>query len=261
MKKLLSGLLCILMLTGCVFCASCGGAEASETNVARSFIAGYENIVNMGGGSTTMNGRVLLNLLKDGTLEAYVGLDAMGSVQTAKYTGTYTIGENEEFDETISFSYSCGEETAEATDLIIIDGVFETPFHMIMSMTSNKLKFYETAPARVDGNVYVGYLTKSSGMGDMVYAYALNLKDDGKFDVSITQMAAVMHVWGYQYGKYTVNGSDASFTYDVTDGEGGIVAKNYVSNGTELTENGLMAGFNIAQNTMAAAPAVFIRVK
>ena len=260
MKKLLALLLGAMMLLSCAVCTSCGGAEP-ETNVARSFIAGYENIVDMGGGSTTMNGRVLLNLLKDGTLEAYVGLDAMGSVHTAKYTGTYTIGENAEFDETISFSYNCGEETAEASELVIIDGVFETPFHMIMSMTSNKLKFYETAPARIDGNVYVGYLTKSSGMGDMVYAYALNLKDDGKFDVSITQMAAVMHVWGYQNGTYTVDGTNASFTYHVTDGEGGIVTKNFVSNGTDLTENGLMAGFNIAQSTMAAAPAPFIRVK
>ena len=60
MKKLLSGLLCILMLTGCVFCASCGGAEASETNVARSFIAGYENIVNMGGGSCALHSRAVL---------------------------------------------------------------------------------------------------------------------------------------------------------------------------------------------------------
>ena len=50
MKRLLAGLLAAMLLLGCVLCTSCGEQE-EETNIARSFIASYENIVDMGGGS------------------------------------------------------------------------------------------------------------------------------------------------------------------------------------------------------------------
>jgi hypothetical protein len=52
----------------------------------------------------------------------------MGSLETAHYTGTYTLGENEEFDETISFTYTDGAGMTETvTDAVIIGGVLKHP--------------------------------------------------------------------------------------------------------------------------------------
>ena len=167
-----------------------------------------------------------------------------------------------DFDETISFTYTYAEGKSETvTDAVIIDGIFETPFYMISSMTSNAVKFYETAPASVDGDVYVGYMSKVSGMGATVYAYALNMKEDGTFDVSIMQMATVMHVWDMSHGTYTVDGDKVTFSYDVMDGEGAVATAGYTSEGTGFTENGLTVGLNIAQTTVRASAAEFIRVK
>ncbi len=262
MKRFFAVVLAALMLATCFFAVSCDKEEPLA--VSRSFLAGYENTVSMGEREMSMSGRVLMNLMNDGTLDLYVGFDGMGSQETAHYTGTYSFGENEEFDETITFTYTYGEgdgESATVTDAVIIDGIFETPFYMISNMTSSAIKFYETAPAAVDGDVYVGYMTKSGGMGSMVYAYALNLKQDGTFDVSIMQMASVMHVWGNTSGTYTVNGTDVTFNYNVVDDVGEVVAENYSSTGTNYTESTLSAGFNIAQASVSASPAAFIRVK
>ncbi len=261
MKKVFSVILAALMLLGCLFAVSCDKEEENALAVSRSFVAGYEKTVSMGETEMQMSGRVLMNLMNDGTVDIYVGFDGMGSHETAQYTGTYTLGENEEFDETISFTYQYGEESASVENAVIIDGIFETPFYMISSMTSTPISFYETAPVSVDGDVYVGYLTKSTGMGATVYAYALNMREDSTFDVSIMMMAPVMHVWDKSVGTYTVNGSDVVFTYDAMDGEGGVLQADYTSEGTEFTENGIVASFGVAQVAVRATPAQFIRVK
>lgn len=260
MKRILTCVLVIALVMTCLFSVSCG---KEEVTVSRSFVAGYEKTLSMGETEMQMSGRVLLNLMSDGTLDLYVGLDAMGALENAHYTGTYTLGENEEFDETISFTYTDGAEMTEnVTDAVIVDGIFETPFYMIANMTSNAIKFYETAPAATDGDVYVGYLTKTGGMGAMVYAYALTLKDESTFDISIMQMAGgIMHVWGNTSGTYTVDGDKITFTYDVLSAEGELVTAGYVSEGKNFTENGLLCGFNISQTTVRASDATFIRVK
>ena len=261
MKKILSVVLAAAMLAVCLFAVSCNKEEENELAVVRSFVAGYEKSVAMGAAQANMSGRVLMNLMNNGTVDLYVGFDGMGSHETAHYTGTYTLGENEEFDETISFTYQYGEESASVENAVIIDGIFETPFYMISSMTSTPVSFYETAPASVDGDVYVGYLTKSTGMGATVYAYALNMRADNTFDVSIMMMAPVMHVWDKSVGTYTANGGDVVFTYDAMDGEGAVLQADYTSEGTGFTETGLAAGFGVAQVAVRPTPAQFIRVK
>ena len=175
MKRILSCVLALALALTCLFSVSCGEKEAV---VSRSFVAGYEKTVSMGENETQMSGRVLMNLMSDGTLD-----------------------------------------------------------------------------------LYVGYMSKVSGMGATVYAYALNMKEDGTFDVSIMQMATVMHVWDMSHGTYTVNGDKVTFSYDVMDGEGAVATAGYTSEGTGFTENGLTVGFNIAQTTVRASAAEFIRVK
>ena len=271
MKRYLAFILAIMMLVCCL--ASCGGDTNTDgtttsatveqgVKISRSFLAGYEKTVAMGENEMQMSGRVLMNLMSDGTLDIYVGFIGMGSHQTAHYTGTYTLGENAEFDETISFSYTYAEGAVEEVkDAVIIGGKFETPFYMITSMTSTSLNFYETAPVDVDGDVYVGYMTKTGGMGAMVYSYALTMKGEGKFNVSIMQLASVMHVWGSTDGTYVVDGEKVTFTYNVVDDVGEVVKENHVSEGTEYTATGLKVGFNIAQASVQASPATFIKVK
>lgn len=260
MKKIISFVLAIVMMTVCLAATSCGKNDA--VTVTRSFVAGYEQTVAMGEMPMQMSGRVLMNLKSDGTLDLYVGFECMGSHETALYTGTYTLGENEEFDETISFTYTHGEgEVETVTDAVIIDGIFETPFFMIASMSSSPIKFYETAPIPTDGEVYVGYMTKTGGMGSMVYAYTLNLKEDGTFDVSIMQMASVMHVWGATDGTYAVDGTNVTFTYDVVDDVGEVVTADFTAEGTDFTDKALSVGFNIAQASTRASAAPFLRVK
>ena len=245
MKKILA------MILAAVMVLSMWGCQAEEITVVRSFIAGYEDE------AVNLSARVLVNLLSDGSAEFYVGTIQNGEHTTAKYDGTYTLGENEEFDETISLTYTHGE----VTDAVIIDGIFEMPFYLADSMTAGSINFYESAPASMDGDVYVGYLTKTGGMGAMVYAYALCLREDMTFDVSIMQMASVMHVWGGTGGTYTVDGENITFTYDILSTEGEIVAEDDVAEGTGYTDTTLSVGFNISQATMRASASPFIRVK
>jgi hypothetical protein len=272
MKKFLSFVLAAIMLMMCLFAVSCnkeddgnGSDTVAQTEpqgpaVTRCFVAGYEQAA--GEQIAKLSGRVLMNLWNDGKMDIYVGTSDDNGYKTAHYTGTYSFGENAEFDETISFTYSYGEgQSATVTDEVILDGIFETPFYIGSAMTAGDVKFYETAPASTDGDVYVGYLTKSGGMGSMVYAYALCMRDDGTFDVSIMQLARVMHVWGLSEGTYVADGDKLTFTYDVSDGEGGIAKEDYTTTGTDYTENSLMVGFNIAQTSVSASPASFIRVK
>ena len=245
MKKILA------MILAAVMVLSMWGCQAEEITVVRSFIAGYEDE------AANLSARVLVNLLSDGSAEFYVGTIQNGEHTTAKYDGTYTLGENEEFDETISLTYTHGE----VTDAVIIDGIFEMPFYLADSMTAGAINFYESAPASMDGDVYVGYLTKTGGMGAMVYAYSLCLREDMTFDVSIMQMASVMHVWGGTGGTYTVDGENITFTYDILSTEGEIVAEDDVAAGTGYTDTTLSVGFNISQATMRASASPFIRVK
>lgn len=228
----------------------CQAEEQQDNEIARTFIAGYEDE------AAGLSARVLVNLRSDGTAEFHVGTLKNGEHSTEAYEGTYTLGENDEFDETISLSYP----QVEIKDAVIIDGIFEMPFYLDGSMTAGAISFYESAPASMDGDVYVGYLTKNGGMGPMVYAYALCLKEDQTFDVSIMQMASVMHVWGGTNGTYTVDGENITFTYDIRSTEGEVIAADDIAEGTEYSETQLSVGFNIAQDTMRASAAPFIKV-
>lgn len=260
MKKVLSVIMAAMLMLTCLFAVSCG---EKPITVSRTFIAGYENTVSMGGNESTTSGRVLVNLMSDGSADIYVAVLAMGQTATAHYTGTYSFGEDSDFNETVSISYTYGEgQSAEIKDAVIIDGKFEAPFHMVAAMSSNPIRFYESAPADVDGSVYVGYLTKSGGMGNMVYAYSVCLKADNTFSVSIMQLAgATMHIWGESEGTYAIDGDKISFTYDVSDGEGGVAAEAFVSEGVNYTEGGFECGFNIGQASMRASNAPFIKLK
>lgn len=244
MKKTLALLLAAIMVL------SLWGCQAEESGAVRSFVAGYED--EAGG----FSGRVLLNLMSDGTAQFYVGTIRNGEHSTAQYDGTYTLGENAEFDETISLSCTHGE----VTDAVIIDSIFEMPFCLAEGMDPAELKFYETSPASMDGEIYVGYLTKNGGMGSMVYAYSLCLRDDRTFDVSIMQMASVMHVFGGTGGTYTLDGENITFTYDILSTEGEVVAADDITAGTGYNGTTLSVGFNIAQATMRASDAPFIKV-
>ena len=255
--KRLSFLIVATML--CMLLVACQTTE--EVTIERTFLAGYE----VGAGeeeSEQKSARVLMNLMSDGTVQFYVGTLENGKHSTEKYDGTYILGENEEYDETISFTCTYAEgKTIEMVDAVIIDSIFESQFYLFSNLTDNEIKFYETAPASMDGDVYVGYLTKTSGMGAMAYAYALCLKENNTFDVSIMQMASVMHVWGATNGTYVVDGENITFTYDILTTEGEIVAENEVAEGTEYSDTTLLAGFNIQQATMRASNAPFIKVK
>ncbi len=250
-----------LVLAACMCLMLAAGCKKEEVTIIRSFLAGYE----VGTGDETAakqaSCRVLMNLMSDGTAEFYVGTIDNGVHSTAKYDGTYTLGENDEYDETISFSYTYGEgNSAEVTSAVILDDIFEAQFYLLGDMTSNEIKFYEITPASMDGDVYVGYMTKTGGMGAMVYAYSLCLKEDNTFDVSIMQMASVMHVWGATGGTYAVDGENITFTYDILTNEGEIVAEDQIAEGTGYSEVSLLTAFNIQQATMRASSAPFIKV-
>ena len=255
MKKIVSLLLAVtLMLSLC----ACQKEEA--VTISRSFIAGYGTVAE--DGSTITGGRVLLNLLSDGTADFYIGMLEDSIHSTMQYSGTYTLGENDDFDETISISYNYGEnESNEIKDAVIIDGIFEMPFYFMDEITEKPISFYETAPASMDGEVYVGYMTKVGGMGPMVYAYSLCLKDSGKFDVSIMQMASVMHVWGATDGTYAVDGENITFTYDIRTTEGELVSADEIAEGSGYSDNALLTAFNIEQASMKASASPFIKVK
>ena len=247
-------LLLIVATMMCMVLVACQTTE--ETSIERTFLAGYEV-----GESEKKSARILMNLKSDGTAEWYVGIVEQGQHHTELYQGTYTLGENEEYDETISFActYADGK-IIETKEAVIIDNIFETPFYLFGEM-ENKIKFYETAPASMDGDVYVGYLTKTSGMGAMTYAYSLCLKEDSSFDVSIMQMASVMHVWGSTGGTYIIDGETITFTYDILTTEGEIVAEGEIAEGVNYSSTTFSTAFNIQQSSMRASDAVFIRIK
>ncbi len=252
MKKMMSVILVMATLCLMLFSVSCGGEKVT---VLRSFIGGT---VEDGDSESSVGApcgtRAVLNLMSDGTAEIYYGkMNDQTPHTTAQWKGTYTLGENEEFDETITITLDTGKI---ADNAVIIDSVFEATLP-----EGGNMKLYETAPVSMDGDLYVGYLSKASGMGAMVYAYALTMREDGTFDVSIMQMATVMHVWDKSSGTYTVNMTDVTFTYDVMDGEGAVAEAGYVSEGSLFRDNSLYVGFNIAQTAMRASNAGFIRVK
>lgn len=259
MKKIIS----ILLSAGmCFFLSGCQSEEkTNEITVERSFIAGYVIGGEEENAEPDASCRVLMNLMSDGTAEFYVGTIESGQHRTAQYNGTYTLGENEEFDETISFNYTYDDKMAEINEAVIVDSIFESEFYLLGNITPSKISFYETKPADMNGDVYVGYKTKTSGMGAMVYAYSLCLKDNNIFDVSIMQLASVMHVWGGTGGTYTVDGENVTFTYNILTDEGEIVSENETANGSGYTETELSTAFNIQQAAMRASDAPFIRVK
>ena len=250
MKKLMS-ILCAAAMA-CSF-AACS-AEPKPPAVVRSFLAGHEDA------GDESSSRVLLNLMSDGAAEIYVGMLEQGEHSTAVYTGTYTLGENEEYDETISLVFADAEgNTAEITDAVIVDGIFEASFPLFPQ--EGTLRFYESAPADLDGDVYLGYLTKVGGMGPMTYCYALTLRDDGSFGISIMQMASVMHVFGETSGTYKTDGAEITFTYDVRTTDGEVISADEIAEGTGFDGVRLYTAFNIQQTTMRASDACFIKVK
>lgn len=259
MKKIISIIMAAVM---CVSLAGCQQeGKTAEVTVSRSFIAGYVIGGEEENTEPDASCRVLMNLMSDGTAEFYVGSIENGEYSSEQYNGTYTLGENDEYDETITFDYTYGETTVSVENAVIIDSIFESEFYLLGDITPSKISFYETKSADMDGDVYVGYKTKVGGMGAMVYAYSLCLKDDSTFDVSIMQLASVMHVWGGTNGTYTADGENITFTYNILTDEGEIVSENDTANGTGYTETELSTAFNIQQATMRATDAPFIRVK
>lgn len=263
MKKILSLALAALMLCACLALASCDdGKVAIKTE--HTYVAAYSKTVNMGETEITMEGRVLINLTNDGKAEIYVGLDSMGGYSTAKYDGTWSMTQNEEFDDVLTVEYNYSEtESAKIDAVTVIDSTFEAPVYMVASMSSDDLTFYEIDPVTMgSGEGYVGVMKKATGgMGDMLYTYYLEMNADGTFTVSIFQRAAVMNIRGTESGTYTKDGENISFTYDVSDGEGGVAAEDFVSAGTVVSENIISVGFNIGQASMASSNANFYKVK
>ncbi len=241
MKKILSMILVLATLMLAFSAVSCG---KEDVTILRSFLAG----------STVEDKeyRSILNLMSDGTAVFYSVEKTGDTSETALYNGTYTLGENEEFDETVTVILENG---TLAENAVILDGMFEAS-----NPGGGTIKLYETAPVSMDGDIYVGYLAKTGGMGAMVYAYALTLRDDGTFDVSIMQMATVMHVWDKSTGTYVKDGDTITFTYDASDGEGGVAAEDFVSEGTITGETTISVGFNIAQTAVRAANAPFVKI-
>ena len=210
MKKIISVIMSAAM---CVSLAGCQQEEKNaEVTVSRSFIAGYVIGGEEENTEPDASCRVLMNLMNDGTAEFYVGSIENGEYSSEQYNGTYTLGENDEYDETITFDYTYGETTVSVENAFIIDSIFESEFYLLGDITPSKICFYETKSADMDGDVYVGYKTKVGGMGAMVYAYSLCLKEDSTFDVSIMQLASVMHVWGGTNGTYTADGENITFS-------------------------------------------------
>ena len=75
MKKIISFVLAIVMMTLCLAATSCEKNDA--VTVVRTFVAGYEQTIPMGEMPMQMSGRVLMNLKSDGTLDLYVGFDCI----------------------------------------------------------------------------------------------------------------------------------------------------------------------------------------
>lgn len=271
MKRSFTCLLAFALIALCLFCSSCGEKPDDTPTPTRTFVAGYSHTIAMdvtsvevsamGDTPRELSARVLVSLMSDGSAEIYVGFIGMGEHKTAHYTGTYSLGENDEHDETITLSYEYSEgSSATIESAIILDGKFSSEFYVITAMTSEKLDFYEISPILPSGDSYVGFLAKSGGMGQMIYAYCLNLEDDGSFTVSILQQATVMHLAGEEHGTYTIDGDTITFTYDVIDEEGEVIAPDRVSNGSNYSDRGLSVGFNIGQAAVSASAADFIKI-
>ncbi len=245
MKRFLAFVLAMMLTFTCLFAVSCG-EEENDVVVSRSFLAGYSQ--------NETEGRVILNMMSDHTMTMYFTSLKDGKNTSSVVKGTYSFGENEEFDETVSFTLDGGTKV----DATLIDSIFEANIPEL-GLGGQTLNFYETAPISMNGDVYVGYLAKTGGMGAMVYAYALTMRDDGTFDVSIMQMATVMHVFDKSTGTYAKDGDKITFTYDVKDGEGGVAQAGFTSEGT-AAEHTISVGFNIGQAVMRASDATFVLI-
>ncbi len=253
MKRILACVLAVMLALTLLFAVSCGKEEENEATVTRSFVFGNDikevSADNPSSGENTMSERAILNLLSDGSFILYRSeLNNDKLTEDPQQKGTYTLGENAEFDETITLTFANGDTLKDA---VIIDGIFEAE-------SIGMAKFYETAPVSVNGDVYVGYLTKTTGMGNMVYAYAIAMRDDNTFDLSIMQMATGMHIWDKTSGTYTKDGDKITFSYSVMDGEGGVIAENFESEGTITGSHTFSCGFNVGQTGMRASDAAFV---
>jgi hypothetical protein len=74
-------------------------------------------------------------------------------------------------------------------------------------------------------------------------------------------VAFAMHVIGESTGTYTVDGDNITFTYDLGDGEGGIVQEDYTSEGTKNADGTITTSFNIAIPSPRASAALFLKLK
>lgn len=243
------------------------GNQTPDGSVVTSYAASYTKDVSMGGSTMTLRGVVLLNLCNDNTADIYVATDGMGGYSNAAYSGTYSYTQDDMFRNVLHLTYNytvsgSTEEQSATIDATITDFEFSAKMFMVASMSSDELDFYEIDPVTVgDGDGFVGFLSKTGGMGQMYYVYYLEMNDDGTFFVSIMQHAAVMHIVGTERGTYTVEGTTITFTYDVIEEDDIIAAEDYVSTGTDFSENSFSAGFNIGQAVSAASPAFFLRVR
>lgn len=97
MKKIISIIMAAVM---CVSLAGCQQeGKTAEVTVSRSFIAGYVIGGEEENTEPDASCRVLMNLMSDGTAKFYVGSIENGEYSSEQYNGTYTLGENDEYDE------------------------------------------------------------------------------------------------------------------------------------------------------------------
>ncbi len=240
-----------------------GAATPDPITTEYSFVAGYEKEIDMGGTVVSTQASVLMNLYSDNTAEIYIGYMGMGGYSSACYEGTYTMTPDlDELDLSLTYTYTSGEEEQTATiDTTLVGFSFDASVFLIASFPSEPLTFYEIPPVTLgEGDGYVGILVKTTGMGEMIYAYYLEMNGDNTFTVAALQHAAVMHIAETQNGTYTRDGETVVFTYDVM-GDGEVQAEDHTSTCSDFAEQTLTVGFNVGQAGTPTTPAPFIKVK
>jgi hypothetical protein len=237
------------------------GETSTTPTVTKSYVANYTS------GDVSIN--VALSFVSDGSADLYVAYLEGSEAKGAHYQGTWSSGENSDGDDTVSFTYRHGETDVTVTDAAVVDNQFTaTEIYLTDAFSSVTAAFYQTAPIALSGTSYVGYLKKTSGMGLIVYAYILNLEEDGTFSASVLQNTPFGDVAGVEKGTYVISGTEITLTYDVlddTDSDGTadtVLAEgsNYVSKGTDYNGISLNLGLQIGQVNAKASAAPFVKI-
>jgi hypothetical protein len=263
LKFIISALLIFALSLTFIACGksvSCG-AEEDDVTVINSYVANYTK------GDVSVD--VVLNCVSDGSADVYVAYVDNNELKGTHYKGTWQSGENSDGDDTISFTYNNNSKDISVSDATVLVGVFTAEnIYLSETYSSVTVTFYQTASIELSGTSYVGYLKKNSGMGEMVYAYILNLESDNTFSVSVLQNTPYGNATGVERGTYAVSGDEITFTYDVLDdddddGTADVIledGKGYVSKGTSYSENGFSVGLQIGQVNAKASSAQFVKI-